>query len=57
MFLEIFELFLKFIGEIFNMLKRIELFEGFSLFSLAIALFFCWILGILLNFIFGKDSD
>lgn len=57
MFLEIFELFLKFIGEIFSMLKRIELFEGFSLFSLAIALFFCWILGILLNFIFGREHE
>lgn len=57
MFLEVFEWLLSSFGQIFDMFKRIELFPGFTLFSLAIALFFCTILGYLLKFILGKDSD
>lgn len=57
MFLEVFEWLLSSFVQIFDMFKRIELFPGFSLFSLAIALFFCTILGYLLKFILGKDSD
>ena len=56
MFMEIFDLILNFFVQFFDMLKRIELFEGFSLFSLTIALTFCSILGVLLSFILGKDK-
>jgi len=57
MFIEIFELLLSFMTQIFDMFKRIEFFPGFSLFSLAVALFFLPVVGFLLNFVLGKDSD
>ena len=57
MFIEIFEWILSAFVQILEMLKKIELFEGFTLYSLIIALLFCGILGILLKFILGKDSD
>lgn len=57
MFFDIFEWILLAFVQIFDMLKQIELFPGFTIFSLIIALFFCWILGILLKFILGKESD
>lgn len=57
MFLEIFEWILLAFAQIFEMLKKIELFPGFTLFSLLIALIFCTILGFLLKFILGRDSD
>ena len=57
MFFELFDWFLSAIVDIFNMFKTIELFPGFSLFSLCIALGFCTIMGFLLRFVLGKDSD
>lgn len=57
MFLQIFEWILSAFVQIFEMLKEIELFPGFTLYSLIISLLFCGILGILLKFILGKDSD
>ena len=56
MFFELFEWFLFAISQIFDMFKRIELFPGFSLFSLVISCGFCTILGFLISFVIGKDS-
>lgn len=56
MFTQIFNLILNFITQFFEMLKRIEIFEKFSLFSLATVCWFCFILGIILSFILGKDK-
>lgn len=57
MFFELFDWFLSSLVQIFEMFKRIEFFPGFSLFSLGIALGSVTILGFLLSFILGKDSD
>lgn len=57
MFFELFDWFLSSLVQIFEMFKRIEFFPGFSLFSLGIALGALTILGFLLSFILGKDSD
>lgn len=57
MFFELFNWFLSSLVQIFEMFKRIEFFPGFSLFSLAVALGACTILGFLLRFVLGKDSD
>lgn len=57
MFFKIFDFILECFSQIFQLLKNIEIFPGFSLLSIPIALFFTIILGYLIDFITGKDSD
>ena len=56
MFLEVFEFICSCIVQILNVLKRITLFSGFTLYNFVIATLFVSCILLLLDFIKGSDS-
>lgn len=56
MFLEVFEFICSCIVQILNILKKLTLFPGFTLYNFVIATLFVSCLLLLLDFIKGRDS-
>ncbi len=56
MFLEVFEFICSGIVQLLNVLKRITLFSGFTLYNFVIATLFVSCIFLLLDFIKGRDS-
>lgn len=56
MFLEVFEFICSCIVQLLNILKKITLFSGFTLYNFVIATLFVSCLFLLLDFIKGRDS-